>query len=373
MEKLDIKAEHASRPKHFERPTTEKPPALFSLIILTSIIGVLTGGAGFWLVQSLAGNQLISTNFNNLDNKLSVNVEQPMTNLAEKYSPSVAGVYKKTAKLADLKNHIFSSTDYLGAATVITSDGWLMTTDQVLKNTEALVALGDNIYAIEEFKSDVFTGLNFIKINANFLSPIDFQLASDIKIGEKLFTNVDLPNVASHAFYTSYLSNNRYVVDKILSTDKVDYYLKTDANLTADLNLLAVPYFNTQGDVLGVAYKQEKDLVLIPAEYLKQAVKHLLDKTKRVAFGLRYVDLENNSGFLAKGNVVYSQPLVAVEPNSVAFRAGFKTGDQIVAVNNDVISSHQSLTAILQNYRVGDKVMIRVLRNQVEQDIEVQL
>lgn len=373
MEKLEIKAEHATRPKHFERPTTEKPPALFSLIILTSIIGVLAGGAGFWLVQSLVANQFVSANFTNLDNKININVEQPLTNVAEKHSASIAGVYKKTTKLANLENPIFSADDYLGAATVITSDGWLMTSDQVAKNSEALVVLGDNVYTIEEMQVDDFSNVAFIKINASFLAPIDFQLASDIKIGEKLFTNIDLPNVLQHAFHTAYLSNNRYVTDKFLSTDKVDYYLKTDEILSGNLNLLAAPYFNIKGDVLGMVYIQNDTLLLIPAEYLKQAVKHLLDQTKRVNLGLHYVDLENNSGFLAKGNVVYSQSLAAVEVNSAAYKAGLKAGDQIVAVNNDVISSHQSLTSILQNYRVGDKVMIRILRNQVEQDIELQL
>jgi S1-C subfamily serine protease len=47
--------------------------------------------------------------------------------------------------------------------------------------------------------------------------------------------------------------------------------------------------------------------------------------------------------------------------------------DQIVAVNSDVVSASRTLTSILQNYRVGDKVILRILRNEVEQDIEIEL
>jgi S1-C subfamily serine protease len=372
MDKQAIKVEHESRHKHFERPTTERPPALFSLIILTSIIGILAGSAGFWITQSVLSKKLVYSNFNNQNNTVSVNLEQPLTNLAQKHSASIAGVYKKTVANT-LESPLFSPSDYLGAATVVTSDGWLMSTDQVLKNTEALVSLGDSVYPVIEIKTDLFSNVVFLKIEASSLSPVDFQLAQDIKVGEKLFSNLDLPNTAGHTFHSAYLSHDHYVVDKFLSTDKLDYYLKTDELLDESLNLEAAPYFNDKGDVLGLAYTQNQDLVLIPAQYLKQALNHFLDDTKRVTLGLRYVDLENNSGFLAKGNLVYSQAQVAIEPASLAAKAGLKAGDQIVAVNTDVISSKHTLTSILQNYRIGDKVMFRILRNQVEQDIEVQL
>lgn len=358
--------------KHFERPTTEKPPSMFSLIILASIIGFLTGGAGYWLTQSLVSGDSIYSGLNNINSRINVNIEQPLVDVAQKYSVSVAGVYKKTAKLANLESPVFDQEDYLGSATVVTSDGWLMTTDQVAKSTEVMIVLGDNVYLPQSIKFDIFSGLAFLKIDANFLSPVDFQLTDNYQVGERLFTNFDLPYSATHSFHTALLSNKRYLQDQFLSSDQIDYYLKTDEKIDT-VNNLGAAYFDLKGDVLGVAYQLDQNLALIPAKYLKQAVKHLLDDTKRVVLGLRYIDLENNSGFLQKGNLVYHPTLAAVERNSVAFKAGIKAGDQIVAVNNSLISGEQSLTAILQNYRLGDVVTLRVLRDQVEQDIEVQL
>lgn len=357
--------------KHFERPTSVKPPSMFSLIILASIIGFLAGGAGYWLTQSLISGDSLYAGLVNVNNRLNVNIEQPLTDLAQKYSASVAGVYAKTAKLANLNNPVFDTDDYLGAATVITSDGWLMTSDQVAKNKEVLVVLGDDIYTPTAIEFDTFSGLAFLKIEANFLSPVDFQLAENYQEGERLFTNVDLVHSNNHYFHSALLSDRHYVQDKFLSSDKIDYYLKTDEVFQA--HLLAAPYFNLQGDVLGVTYALDQELVLIPAKYLKQAVKHLLDGTERVSLGIKYLDFENNAGFLEKGHLVYHPTLAAVQNNSVAFQAGVKVNDQIVAVNNTLISEEQSLTAILQNYRLGDKVVLRILRDRVEQDIEVQL
>ena len=197
-------------------------------------------------------------------------------------------------------------------------------------------------------------------------------MTDDIKVGERLFTNVDLARSLDHVFYTNFLINTHYVTDQYLSSDQVDYYLQIDNKLT-DVNLLAAPYFNINGDLVGVVYDYDGQVVLLPAEYLKQAVKHLLAGTERFSLGVRYVDMENNSGFIRKGNLIYHPTLKAIAINSSALDAGLKTGDQVVAVNNDVISADRTLTSILQNYRSGDKIIMKILRNDIERDLEIKL
>lgn len=360
------------RNKHFERPTAYRPPSLFSLVILAAVIGLLAGAVGYLVVQSSD----LSTNTDHLSypdaNRLKINIDQPLVNLARKYQQSIAGIYRPVAAVGGLEKALFSDKDYLGGATVITSDGWLISTDQVIKNDLAVVVLGDHVYKIEELRRDEFMGVVFIKIDASFLQPIDFQLTNKLEVGERLFTNIDLPQSIEHAFYVDYLVHDHYIKDSFLSTDQIDYYLQLN-NLTLQNNVLAAPYFNVKGDVLGISYNLVDESVLLPAEYLKQAVKHLLDNTERVTLGIRYVDLENNSGFLRKGHIIYHPQLPAIEYNSVGFKAGLRLADQIVAVNSDVVSAQKTLTSILQNYRLGDKVIIRILRNEVEQDIEVEL
>jgi hypothetical protein len=360
------------RNKHFERPTTSRPPSLFSLVILAAVIGLLAGSVGYLVVQSSdLSNNTSYLNYPDAS-RLEVNIDQPLVNLARKYQQSIAGVYRPIAKIGGLEQALFSDKDYLGGATVVTSDGWLMSTDQVIKNDSPIIVLGDHVYEIEELRQDQFTGVVFAKIDASFLQPVDFQLTNKLEVGERLFTNIDLSQSIEHAFYTDYLAHDHYIKNSFLSTDQVDYYLQLNNPSLPD-NALAAPYFNVKGDMLGLLYDLADESVLLPAEYLKQAVKHLLDNTERVSLGVSYVDLENNSGFLRKGHIIYNPSLPAVEYNSVGFKAGLRLGDQIVAVNSDVVSDQKTLTSILQNYRLGDKVVIRILRNEVEQDIEVEL
>jgi S1-C subfamily serine protease len=124
--------------------------------------------------------------------------------------------------------------------------------------------------------------------------------------------------------------------------------------------------------MIGLSYQLEEQLVLLPADYLKQAVKHLLDNTTRPVWGISYIDLENNSGLEQKGNYVYNTVLSkAVIANSPSHKAGLKAKDRIVAVNNDEVTKDRTITSILQNYRLGDKIILRIVRDGKEMDLEI--
>ena len=362
------------RKKHFERPTMTRPPSIFNITLWTIFIGLIAGFSGYLLARSLLPvGDVEYLGFLGGQRDIKVNIEQPFTDLAYKYENSVAGVYKSAGVSIVEGKPLFSQDQFLGSAVVVTSDGWLMTTNQVVNadKIKRQIILGDKIYDVEELKVDQFSGAVFVKIEASFLQPVDFQLIDSIKVGERLFTNVDVPNSLAHAFYANFLTNSHYVSDPYLYSDRADYYLAISGDLPN--KVLAAPYFNTDGDLIGLAYTTKDEVVLLPAEYLKQGVKHLLNDTSRPVLGLRYVDLENNNGFIRKGVLVYHPSLAVVETNLPAYKAGLKSGDQIVSVNNDVISASNSLSAIVQNYRPGDKVIFKISRAGIEQDIETQL
>ena len=82
------------RKKHFERPTTYRPPSLFNLTILAAVVGLLAGTVGYLVVQSSDwSTNGLYLNYPDLS-KMEINIDQPMVNLARKYQQSVAGVYR---------------------------------------------------------------------------------------------------------------------------------------------------------------------------------------------------------------------------------------------------------------------------------------
>ena len=361
------------RQKHFARPTTQRPPSLFNLTIWTIVIGVLAGLGGYLLAKNIwPVSDVDYLGLLNTENEIKINLEQPLVNLANKYQNSVAGVYKDVVASPSIGQKFFSSEDFLGSAVVVTSDGWLMTTDQVAQDMTPKVVLVDEIYDIQEIVFDEFTGVAYIKIDANFIQPINFQLTDNFKAGERLFTNIDVPNSINHAFYTVSLTNSHYASGQYLDTDKLDYFMQI-SDILANASITSAPFFNIDGDLSGVIYETEQEKLLIPSRYLKQAVKHLLNNTDRPTLGVHYIDMENNSGFIRKGNLIFHPTLRAVEYNSTGAEAGLKAGDQIVAINNDVVSDNQTMTAIIQDYRIGDTVTLKIQRNGLEQDIAIEL
>jgi S1-C subfamily serine protease len=370
MDNNDNLKEIEERYEHFVRPTNQRPPSMFNLTLWVILVGLVAGIGGYLLANYFLPTD--STNYFNINNPnrdIKVSIEQPLTTLGDSYQKSIAGVYKPIRAVPAVGQVLFSENDFLGSAVVVTSDGWLMTTRQVAVNSQLSIVLGDLVYEVEELVEDKFSGVVFLKINENSLQPINFRMADDFKLGEKLFTSVDLPNSEKHSFATTYLSNPHYSPHKYLFTDTIDYYIKI-----SDIdNDESSPYFNLDGNLIGLSYNILDETLLLPAEYLKQAVKHLLNKTERSLLGIRYVDMENNSGFERKGSLVYSAQYAAVVYNSPAYKAGIKSGDQIVAINNDIVSSYRTLTSILQNYRPGDQIVLKILRANEEQDIEISL
>lgn len=354
--------------EHFVRPTTERPPSLVSLTLLAVIFGLAAGFGGY-----LVGKWLIPSNLTFLSNQpdIKINLEQPLTSVANKYDASIAGLYHAGKVIVGIDGPIFDRADYLGSAVAVTSDGWLMTTDQVLLTAQAKVVINDKVYDIDQIKKDVFSGAIFVKIKTANLLAVNFQLTEGVKVGERIFTDQELANSLNHSFSTAVLGNIHFTTGAYLSTDSIDYYYQL-ADLSDSSLSMASPYFNLKGDLIGLSYKINQQVVLLPADYLKQAVKHLLDNTERPIWGISYIDLENNSGLEQKGNYIYNVVLnKAVLLNSPSYKAGLKPKDRIISINNDAVTKDRTITAILQNYRLGDKIILKVVRDNKEIDLEI--
>lgn len=354
--------------EHFVRPTSERPPSLVSLTLLAAIFGVFAGFGGY-----LIGKWVIPSNSTFLSNQpdIKISLEQPLTAVANKYDASVAGLYKSGKSVVGIDQLIFDRAEYLGSAVVVTSDGWLLSTNQVSLPAQAKVLLNDKVYDVEQLKEDKFSGAIFIKIKATNLLAVNFQLTEGVRVGERIFTDQELANSLNHTFSTAVLGNIHFTTGAYLSSDSIDYYYQLVDLSDNDLRA-AAPYFNLKGELIGLSYQLNQQTVLLPADYLKQAVKHLLDNTERPMWGISYIDLENNSGLEQKGNYVYNPtPNKAILLNTPSYKAGLKAKDRIVSVNNDEVTKDRTITAILQNYRLGDKIILKVFRDNKEMDLEI--
>jgi len=64
---------------------------------------------------------------------------------------------------------------------------------------------------------------------------------------------------------------------------------------------------------------------------------------------------------------------VAIIPGSAAEKAGLKEGDIILELEGEKITLQNSLAKIIQKYNPGDKVVLKILRDEKEKTIEAVL
>jgi S1-C subfamily serine protease len=73
--------------------------------------------------------------------------------------------------------------------------------------------------------------------------------------------------------------------------------------------------------------------------------------------------------WITKGN----QGEVAITPGSAAEKAGLQEGDIILELNAEKITTDNSLAKIIQKYKPGDTVTLKILRGTQEKNVSVTL
>jgi serine protease Do len=146
------------------------------------------------------------------------------------------------------------------------------------------------------------------------------------------------------------------------------------------------PLLNLKGEVIGVNFAMasgaENIGFAIPINKAKKDIEQV-KTTGKIVFpflGVRYVIIndqiqkENNlpvnyGAWIVKGE--RGEP--AIFPGSAAEKVGLKEGDIILEFNGEKITSENPLAKIIMKYDPGDKVTLKILRQNKEFSLEVVL
>jgi len=52
---------------------------------------------------------------------------------------------------------------------------------------------------------------------------------------------------------------------------------------------------------------------------------------------------------------------------------GLKTGDTILSIGNEVVNNYKNLSEIISDYKPGDEVVLKVLRDKKEMELKLKL
>lgn len=276
----------------------------------------------------------------------------------------------------------------LGSGAIISPDGYILTNDHVAGNAlEAIVTLTDGSqYNAKFIGTDPTSDICLLKIDAKNLPYIKLGNSEDIMPGEwaialgnpfGLFDINDKPTVTVGVISATGMNlgtdNNRYYVNM----------LQTDAAINSGNS--GGPLVNAVGDLIGMntLILQSQDAqryglnlgsigvgFAIPVNKIKKVVAEIKEKGKVDRdFWTGLSILTINESIAKTYNLKSSRGVVVtqVSKNSPASKAGLIIEDIITSVNDFRINDETTLIGILQEYRTGDEVKIKILRDGKEQ------
>lgn len=272
----------------------------------------------------------------------------------------------------------YQPREALGRGFILTNDGWLVTTSQVLlsvKGDYVAVTSKGEVFNLEKIIVDLLTPAVYAKISANNLSVLNPIKKGVVPLGQELLALDEDGGLMSSLVRSNYYREFGSLADAVVSSDRLDsYYLP---NVDWQNLLPGEPLVDRGGNVWGLVFAGEKQKLILPlVNFGNQNDEVLKDgKITRVKLGLDYLNLSSllinrqvvkKYADLNRGALVYANAALGfsgARKNSPAAKGGVLAGDVILKVEGEEINSTTSLSQLIQSYNPGDQVELTIWRD----------
>ncbi len=382
-----------------EKPKKERNNKLYSLkvvivaVLIASIVGASAGVGSMFILSNYFDNSISTPQINvtspgevNIDVK---NVDATVVEaVAKKVTPSVVGIRTSVSSYNYLYGEQESSGE--GSGVIYTSDGYIITNYHVIeqaaenrgKNSKIEVFLSygseDDSYDATIVGYNISYDLAVIKINASGLTPITLADSENLNVGQFV---VAIGNPGGLQFMGSVTYGVISGLNRIISGTSVGSgaeLIQTDAAINPGNSGGAL--VNINGELVGinssklVSESYEGMGFAIPTNTTKDICDKIISKENEpdpylgVTINQRYTaELLKQYGY-PSGAVVYS-----VVPGSPAEDAGITKNDIITELNGVVIKDYSTIGDVLDNCKPGQKITVKIYRNQRSYTLEVTL
>jgi serine protease Do len=347
-------------------------------IVFLLFAGCFAAGlSGGYIASHFSGGgaTIIDRNSSMDGNKLVSKEEEDISAVANKVSPSVVSIVTQ----AQTRSLFGGAETQQGAGTgiIVSEDGYVLTNKHVVADTKGLSVVTSDGTVYENVKvvgEDPLNDLAFLKITgADKLQPATLGDSSSIRIGQKVVAiGNSLGEFQNTVTYGIISGKGR----PVSAQDERGYetltdLLQTDAAINPGNS--GGPLTNLSGQVIGINTAIAEDAqsigFSIPINSAKGILKNLLatGKVQRAYLGINYETIvpevaKKHNLSVKKGAYVYAESGSGVIAGSPAAKAGVKDKDVITKVGDLEVGEHGSVSTLISEYAVGDKVEVSVLR-----------
>ena len=346
--------------------------ALLFSVLSSGITALVMKGS----LEKTSGASKNGTNSNyTINTKDEVNTENAV---AAKVIPSVVGI-----QTANKTNDIFSQERYVegvGSGVVVSEDGYILTNSHVISNGQA-----DAIQVVFSDKEtiegkvvwyDESLDLAIVKVEKNGLTTVEMGDSDKVAVGDKAIAignplGLDLQSTLTSGYISGL---NRSITLETQST--MDGLIQTDAAINGGNSGGAL--LNSKGELIGIntakASAGEGIGFAIPINTAKSIVDGIKENGsfQPVLLGIQGTELEYyEKSFKIDTGAENGAVVMKVEDGSPAAKAGIEVGDVITEINSKKIDGMNNLRKLLLDYKVGDTVEVKIIRNGKEKKIDL--
>ena len=306
---------------------------------------------------------------------------------AEKTINSVVHV-KNTAK-ANNSNSLWDlfygnsndrTTIGTGSGVIVSSDGFIITNNHVIENaTEIEVTTNDNkSYDAELIGTDQNSDIAVLKISGENRFPyIRFADSDQTKIGEWVLAVGNPFNLTSTVTAGIISAKSRDLNDY---DSKNQSFIQTDAAVNSGNSGGAL--VNINGDLIGINTAIQSTNAgfigysfAVPSNIARKIYEDILEfgDVQRGLLGVTGQSLNSQNSDELGIEITEGFYINDTDPNMGAHIAGIRKGDIIQQIDNVKINKFADLSGYLNSKRPGDKLNVKIFRNNKSRNIGVQL
>ena len=290
-----------------------------------------------------------------------------------------------------------SESEGAGTGIILTDDGLIITNRHVVpagtSNVKVILSDGTeftDVTVVGRTSSRDSLDIAFLKINdtkGKKLVPAKIGDSGKMQVGDPVVAIGNalgqFQNTVTSGIISGYGRNIQAVDSQ--GSENLENLFQTDTAINPGNS--GGPLVNLDGEVIGINTAVAGDAqnigFAIPINDVSGLISSVKDtgKLQRPYLGVVYIPLTNDvaeqygldvkrGAYIAPPGIIGTNPIVSGGP---ADKAGLKPGDVIVKIDDVAVDQDNSLSAIINKHKVGDKVTLTVFRDGKEQKIDVAL
>jgi len=267
-----------------------------------------------------------------------------------------------------------------GSGVIISSDGYIITNNHVIKNADKLeVTLYDNrTFEAEVIGADPNTDIALVKINAEGLPFIKYGDSDKMRIGEWVLavgnpfdlTSTVTAGIISAKGRSIGILRERYGIESFIQTDAAVNPGNSGGalvNLRGELIGINTAIATPTGTYAGYSFA-------VPVSIVHKVINDLTEYgvVQRALLGIQIVNV-NDPRLEEEVDDLVGVYVFEVNENSAAEEAGLKKGDVIIKIEGHKVTNTAELQDLVARNRPGDKIKVTFNRDGQTQTVTAKL